>query len=369
MKFTSTVSLLLASVAVVGLVEYKKKSPTTPDIVTTTSSTVPQTPRLAIATVAPYIGQTVNSVLELALTQGLAATGANRWTRNCPSGGTGKLELSPTYQVEVGNVIMMTDTEFVLTDCLTETKGATFLDAPTLLGRLLNLVIRPVHAQARARIGIRGRVRTKGKWRAPINTSRGPEYRVGEGAHVTGSLEVNQVNCGNGTCPSQIGPIQMDCNLDGKVCAGNIGGVGVTQGPPDTAPPPNPTTTTTTTTTTVPPSGGGFTVSPSSLTLGAANWCTGNTQTGTVTVTTGASVSWTVRLQFTTELPGFNFSLSRTSGIGSGTVTITMRALRDPSLPCVGIRIPGGVGNGFFFTYSGGQQLVVPVTADLITLR
>jgi len=368
MNLKAALLVILAAAAVVGVGGCKKASPTTPDVIVTTSTVPPQVPPLSMAVVAPYVGQTLNTVLEQALTQGLTATGAGRWTRNCPAGGNARIDLPANYQVQAGNVVMLTDTELVLTDCEIETKGATFLESPTLLGRLLSLIVRPVSAQSRPHIMARGRPRTRGKWRAPIMTSRGPEYRTGEGARVTGSIDLSQVNCGGGNCPSQIGPISLDCNLDGKVCNGSIGGVGVTQGPPDTPPPPNPTTTSTTTTTTIPPSGG-FSVSPTTLNLGAANWCTGNTQTGTVTVTTGSAVNWTVRLQFTTELPGFVFSLNRTSGTGSGTVTITMRAIRDPSLPCVGIRIPGGVGNGFFFTFSGGQQVVVPVVADLITLQ
>jgi hypothetical protein len=364
MNVKAALPVILAAVAVVCVGGCKKASPTTPEIVIATSTIPPQVLPLSIAVVAPYIGQTISNVLEQSLFQGLTATGANRWQVNCPAGGTAKLELSPTYRVQSGNVVMLEDTEFTLSECQVETKGATFIGSPTLLGRLMDLVVRPLSAQSRQRLNIRGRVRTRGKWRQPIMTSRGPEYRTDEGARVTGSIDVNQVNCGGNTCPP-MNAIGMDCNLDGKVCNGSIGGVGVTQGPRDTPPPQNPTTTTTT----IPPSGSGFSVSPSRLNLGAANWCTGNTQTGTVTVTTGSAVNWSVRLQFTTELPGFVFSLNRTSGTGSGTVTITMRAIRDPSVPCVGIRIPGGIGNGFFFTFSGGQQIAVPVVADLVTLQ
>lgn len=359
-------SVLLASFAVFGLVGCKKKSPTGPDILppAATTSTVPQVQRLSIAVVAPYIGQTLNTVLEQALTQGLTATGASRWTRNCPSGGTAQVDLPVNYQVQTGNVIILADTDLVLTDCEMETRGATFLETPTLLGRLMNLIIRPVSAQSRARIRARGRPKTRGKWRAPIMSSRGPEYREGEGARVTGSLDVSQVNCGSGTCPSQIGPITMDCNLDGKVCNGSIGGVGVTQGPPDTAPPPNPTTTTTTTTT-IPP-GTSFSVSPSTLTIGAANWCTGSTTQGTVTVTAPSNVSWRAELGFTNDHPNLAYSINRTSGTGSATVIVTMRAF--PIGACVGVRVPGGASNALTFTFSGGQRVVF-ISADLVSLQ
>ena len=83
-------------------------------------------------------------------------------------------------------------------------------------------------------------------------SSRGPEYRTDEGARVTGSIDVNQVNCGMAKHASQT-TTGMDGNLDGKVCNGNIGGVGVTQGPKDTPPGRIRPTTSTTTTTTIPP--------------------------------------------------------------------------------------------------------------------
>jgi hypothetical protein len=370
MKRNTRLSVLLVSVAIVGLVGCKKDSPTSPDIVPrATTSTVPQIQRLSIGVVAPYIGQTLNTVIEQALTQGLTATGSARWTKNCPSGGNARVDLPANYQVQTGSVVMLADTELVLTDCETETNGATFLDSPTLLGRLLNLIVRPLEAQARPRIFIRGRTRTRGKWRPPIMSGGRWTYRD-EPVRMTGSIEVNQANCGGNPCPTQIGSIQLDCGVNGSVCAGSIGGVGVTQGPPDTPPPPNPTSTTTTTTTTIPPTpppGSGFSVSPSPLSVGTANWCTGSTTMGTATLTTGSTVNWTVRLQFTTELANLNFTLNRTSGTGSGTVTVTMRGTRVPG-GCVGIRGPA-IANALFFTGSGGQQLVVPVVGDLFLLH
>jgi hypothetical protein len=325
MNLRAALPVILSAVAVVTVGGCKKASPTTPDIVTPPSTVAPPVLPLSISVVAPYIGQTVSNVLEQSLTQGLTATGANRWLVNCPAGGNAKLELSATYRVQSGNVVMLEDTEFTLAECQVETKGATFISSPTLLGRLLNLVVRPLSAQSRQRLNIRGRVRTRGKWRPPIMSSRGPEYRTDEGARVTGSIDVNQVNCGSSTCPpmNQIG---MDCNLDGKVCNGNIGGVGVHEGPKDTQPPPNPTTTTTTTTT----------IPPGSINV-TGRWTetfSGGLDSGTRTVVLTQTGS-TVRGDTSGLPPEF-------SGVFTGTVagsTVTLNEVYTARVPVPGFGV------------------------------
>jgi hypothetical protein len=329
MNVKATLSVILVAAAVAGVVGCKKKSPTSPDIVRTTTSTPPpQVSPLPISVVAPYIGQTISSVLEQSLTQGLTATGANRWLVNCPAGGNAKLELSPTYQVQTGNVVMLEDTELTLSECQVETKGATYINSPTLLGRLLNLIVRPVAAQSRQRLNIRGRVRTRGKWRAPIITPRGPEYRTGEGARVTGSIDVTQVNCGGGTCPPQ-NPIGMDCVLNGEVCAGTIGGQGVTQGPKDM--PPNPTPTTTTTTTTIPPT---TTVPPTTINV-TGTWTeviVGSLDSGTRSVVLTQTGS-TVRGDTSGLPPEF-------TGTFTGTVSgnrVTLNEVYNARIPVPGV--------------------------------
>lgn len=223
-------------------------SPAGPGTVTTSAATtsIPPAP-LPIATVAPYVGQTVNSTIEQALTGGLTRTGSGRWTANCPAGGTAQVELAADYQVQFVEEIQLTDTGVTYTDCETDITSASL---QPFLSRLLDFVVAPVEAQSKLRIFIRGRVTTKGKWRPPLHPPSGPLYRDAP-VQVTGSLAVNQLNCGNGNCGTQIGPIDLNCGINGTVCSGSIGGVGVTQGPPDTPPSPTPTTTSSSTTTSV----------------------------------------------------------------------------------------------------------------------
>jgi hypothetical protein len=191
---------------------------------------------LALSVVAPYLAQTVNDVFEQSLRQGLSKTGSGRWTYPCPTGGTVRTELPDNYQVQTGEVIMLEDTGILFTDCGIET-NVTTLESRSFARRLMDLIVTPVSAQSRARIVARGRLRGKGKWRPPRVTSRGPEYRDAP-VRLSGDLEVSQVNCGGQPCPTQIGSIRLECNVNGVVCEGPVGTIII--GPRDTPPPPNP---------------------------------------------------------------------------------------------------------------------------------
>jgi hypothetical protein len=347
MNFKAALSVLLVSLVASGGAGCKKETPTGPDLVRATS-TVPPANRLPIATAAPYLAQTINNVIEGSLTHGLNATGAGRWTKNCPAGGDAKIELPANYTVLSGGVIML-DHDVLFTDCATDTNVNAL---QPFLSRLFNWVVTPLHAQAKARIVGRGRLRTKGKWRPPIMSNGRWTYRD-EPVRATGSLDVSQTNCAGGTCPSQIGPIQLDCGIDGSVCAGSIGGVGVSQGPADTPPPPNPTSTTTTT---IPSSGISLT----------GNWTEAisssqGTQTRTVRLSqSGSSISGSADgISITGSVSGSSVTLFETQTISAqgASCTITVRHALQASnslmtgtwtstMSCVGVPVPTASDSG-----------------------
>lgn len=227
---------IVATTVAIGVVGCKKQSPLAPqqNPPSTTPPPAP-TPPLPISTVGPYIAQTINSVVEQALRQGLTQTGSARWTSNCPADGNVRIELSTDYRVGAGNAITLNDTGIVFTDCAIETNVATL---GASVRRLLDIFIEPLYAAGRPTIVAKGRLRGKGKWRPPIQASSGPRY-LDAPVRMTGSLEVNQINCGDAPCPTQIGEIRIECGINGTVCEGEVG---VIIGPKDTPPTPNPPT-------------------------------------------------------------------------------------------------------------------------------
>jgi hypothetical protein len=356
MTFNAMLSVLLVSAAFGGLVGCKKNSPVGPDVVQT-STIAPRAP-LPMSTVAPYVGQTINTVAEAALKKGLTATGAGRWTSDCSAGGTGRFELPDNYRVGSGSVVELEDTGLVFTDCAMDT-NINALQQPSILSRLVNLFVRPAHAQSRARIVARGRLRTRGRWRPPIMSGGRWTYRDGD-VRTTGDLDVSQTNCGGGTCPSQIGPIQLDCGINGSVCAGSIGGVGVTQGPPDTPPPPNPTTTTTSTI----PGPGAVNISGIWNVTIKANCCdrvsltqNGSTITGTTLgIASGGGVTVTAN-SVTGTISGSNVSLTQVLGLRASAdgVTITTTVTSRYTLQATSTRMTGS------FTSSSVVSGPVPI--------
>ncbi len=357
-----TLLRLLTVAMVIGLVGCKKDNPVSPTVSPPVSPTTPSVPAppLSISTVAPYLGQTINSVMEQALLQGLTKSGSGRWTYACPAGGDARIDLPDNYRVLTGSEVRLDDTEFVWTDCAMDVNNPS---VQGLLSRLFTIIVRPVYAQSpTSRIVARGRLRSKGKWRPPIPSAQGPVYRDAP-VQMTGSLEVNQPNCGGGTCSSQLGAIQLDCVINGTVCEGSIGGVGVAQGPPDTPPPPNPTTTTTVTTTVTttippptPPPGGSVNVSgtwavSSSYGTGLATLSqSGGSISGSIvgglpagaTVTSfdgtisGSAVSLTIGLRYVVSTPPFTTECIGTDVFALTVVTSTrMTGTQTSNADCV----------------------------------
>jgi hypothetical protein len=96
------------------------------------------------------------------------------------------------------------------------------------------------------------------------------------------------------------------------------------------------------------------------LNLGSVSFCPGGGSTsGTVSITASPGVSWTAELGWS-SVPPLSATLDRTSGVGSGTVTITIRggaSLYSP--PCLGTT--DRPANAIVITTSDGQGAGVPV--------
>lgn len=310
MRARVAISVVLIAAAALGLPNCKKSTPTTPDpVVNNNPPPAPPPAPLSLSVVAPYLAQTINNVVEQSLTQGLTKSGTGRWTYSCPAGGNVRIELADNYQVQTGQVVMLTDTGIIFTDCTTET-NVTTLESRSFASRLLDLIITPVSAQSRARIVAKGRLRGKGKWRPPRMTSSGPEYRDAP-VHLSGDLQVSQLNGGQ---PGPfIGDIRLECDVNGVVCQGPIGTVII--GPRDTPPPPNPTPPTPPPPTPPPPTSinvtGNWTVTEIGQSgAGTATLTqTGNTVTGSAVVppVPGATIT---QNQFTGSVSGSTVSLT-----------------------------------------------------------
>lgn len=316
MRTRLAVSALLITAVALGFAGCKKKSPTGPDPVphNQTPPNPPPAP-LSLSVVAPYLAQTINDVFEQSLRQGLARTGSGRWTHPCPTGGTVRTELPDNYQVQAGEVVMLEDTGILFTDCGIET-NVTTLESRSFVSRLMDVIVSPLSAQSRARIVARGRLRGKGKWRPPRITSSGPEYRDAP-VRLSGDLEVSQINCGGQPCPTQIGSIRLECNVNGVVCQGPIGTIII--GPRDTPPPPNPPPTPPPPTQPPTPPGPPPGPPPSSINV-TGTWTVteiGQSGAGTATLTQSGSTI-TGGSAVVPPIPGANITTNRFTGSVSG---------------------------------------------------